>query len=442
MKVFSFETIDFQNNDKFPDIMSSIVASIYSDIESGLLKTHKELVKHPTYCADIEKAIRARFNLNIVMERNLSTYMVAAIIPFSNDKLTNVGNVNNVSPNTIIEAFNTRGIFTHVNKILKEREEYRKRIHNRTGFVNNKLARVGGYLADVKHHLIVNFHKLKKMGLTPEEVTSVILHEIGHAYTGLENHYKFHTSNAVISGILDDMNNNKIDKALYTYKKHFTSTELTEATLNNQSSITDFYGELARTYVGEISSVLINSKYDETNFENMSDSFATRFNMGTELTSSLVKMYGVEPRSAESVRIMYFINLLFDIVLNVMLLTIFGVGGVIVFLGFIFFISGTDNMSLTYDHFRDRLNRIRNTVVANLKNTDIPDSLVKSLLDQYDYISSVMNGVSDYTAVSDLLADVVLTKNRDAAYYIALQKTVENSLNNQLFVTKHRVALA
>lgn len=98
---------------------------------------------------------------------------------------------------------------------------------------------VGGYLADVKHILIINFFKLKMDGLSSEEVAAVITHEIGHAFDGLSAHYKMHTTNSAIMDTLNQLNENKTEKAFYTFKRHFTGKHLRG--VNQNKNISPFF---------------------------------------------------------------------------------------------------------------------------------------------------------------------------------------------------------
>ena len=52
----------------------------------------------------------------------------------------------------------------------------------------------------MKNYLIINFFSLKSEKMTASEVCAVIMHEIGHAFVGLETHHNLTTTNAVKNG--------------------------------------------------------------------------------------------------------------------------------------------------------------------------------------------------------------------------------------------------
>ena len=81
MSLFSFEQIYFQNNDPFKDNLITLVQKIYTDIETGRLKSNTDILINSTYGKDLVKLIKDRFNLSMVMDEKLSLLLPAAIIP-------------------------------------------------------------------------------------------------------------------------------------------------------------------------------------------------------------------------------------------------------------------------------------------------------------------------------------------------------------------------
>lgn len=436
MSLFSFEQIYFQNNDPFKDNLITLVQKIYTDIETGRLKSNTDILINSTYGKDLVKLIKDRFNLSMVMDEKLSLLLPAAIIPFSSDYLLSAKGVNQFSSSFFSELFGSNNILGRLRSIEKERGYIYKGINNRKGFVDFKSARVGGYLADVKHILIINFFKLKMDGLSSEEVAAVITHEIGHAFDGLSAHYKMHTTNSAIMDTLNQLNENKTEKAFYTFKRHFDGKDLEEAKLNKDSQVTDFYGPLAARYMKELNSTLHNGKYDEANYEAMADSFAVRMGFGKDIVGGLNKLYlkqGISPSNSKQ----YFYMLLtIDIILLATCLVLSGVFGILVLALVFTLFSGTHNKDLTYDIPYDRFSRIRNGVISNLKDRTLPKEYVEELLTQLHYIDGVIGaakGYKNYKGIFTYVADIVKPGAREAVAYIEIQQTIENSLNNNLF---------
>ncbi len=441
MRKLALEIIDHQNQDPFPGKLTSAIEAIYQSIEKKEFKDNKTLQEKSPQIKKIEKLIRERFNLNMIFDKELAEYLPAAVLPFLSDYLIEANNLKKASPSGFSGLFGSTNIFKHIQKLDKEKDEYLKRIHGRKGFVDLKLARVGGYLADVKNYLIINFFDLMNEGMTASEVCAVILHEIGHAFVGLETHHNLTTTNSVIAEVLTEINNNKTDKAYYIFKKHFDQKDIAEASLGGQKEVSDFYGKLAQTYVGELQSQFLNGKYDQTNYENLADSFATRLGMGKDLVSGLHKLhvnYGVVTHNT---RLMWFIVLFIEMLFILIWIALTGsvAWGIIipVVLATIFGLIETST-HMTYDEPLDRYNRIKNNIIANLKNQKLPVKVVKDLVDQYIYIDSIIKTFMIKPEPLDLSKYFSPSKRADN-YHIHLQQTIENNLNSVLFLKSAQV---
>lgn len=443
MKQIATEMIQYQNDDRFPSDLTKLIDAIYQEIDDNVYKDHTALTKGSKHIKAIEKLIKHRFNLNIVFDPELHEYVDAAIIPFQSDYLLEVSQVDKINPSVLGGLFGGADIFKHIRQIEKERSDYLKKIHNQRGSINLKYARVSGYLADVKHYLIINFAKLKSIDITSEELMAIILHEIGHAFTGLENHHRLITTNTTIADILDELNKNNPEKANYIFKKHFDADDIEDAALGNKKEITDFYWLVAQRYVDELNTQMLNSKYDETSFENMADSFATRFNVGTHLVSALDKIYtryGVTMHRSRPV----FISLyLIEITFHLFILATSGpIAAAVIATVLLWLYSVEDNkLHMTYDKPLDRYNRIRNSIVNNLKNRHLPKKVVEDLLTQFKFIEEVIARSAEHEGVLHMISKVLFSETRENQYHIGLQQTLENGLNNILFVKSSELSV-
>lgn len=442
MNAFAFELIHYQNNDKFPERLTALIENIYKDIDNKKYKNNKELLAKSSYASDVVKLIRDRFNLNVVFDKEFSEYYMAAVIPFMSDYLSGSIALNNLGPKVLSDLFSGINIYKHYQQIEKERESYFSRIHNRKGFIDKKNARVGGYLADVKHHLLINFFSLKAEDETPSEVTAIIVHEIGHAFTGLEAHHKLQTGNATIMDVLDNLNRNNHDKAFYTFKKRFDEKDLEKTSMENNKEVTDFYGKLAKTYLGELDSQLINNKYDETNFENMADSFAVRFNLGRDLFTGLHKLHARYGMVTQKTSFFYWSLLMIEFLIYAILFSMMGPASVAMVALILLAFTNLPAGHMTYDDPMSRYNRIKNGIVNNLKNEKLPTDVVKDLLDQFTLIDSVMKNSMNFEDLVTKIFGPLDFVNKTDNYYIRLQQSIENSLNNKLFVSSAQLRVS
>jgi hypothetical protein len=435
------EMINYQNNDKFPEQLKTIIEKIFIDIDNNVYKNNKDLLSKSPYGEKIVDLVKDRFKLNVVIDKEFSEYYMAAVIPFMSDYLSEGTSVNNLGFKILNDLLFGINIHKHYRQIEKERETYFNRIHNRKGFVDIKNARVGGYLADVKNYLLINFFMLREEQLTPGEVTAVIVHELGHAFSGLESHHNLQTTNATIVDILNDINKNKSDKALYTFKKRFDEKDIENVSLNNSKEVVDFYGKLANIYLGELNSQMVNNKYDETTFENMADSFAVRFNLGSELVTGLNKLHDNYGAIGQLSSFIYWSMVLVDFILLAIALILLGPIGSGVFLIVMAALVNLPNGHMTYDVPLDRYNRIKNGIVNNLKNKKLPKELMTELIHQFELIDGIMKETVNHESLVMKIFGTIDFVNKTDNYYIELQQTIENSLNNALFVKSAKLSL-
>ena len=439
MSIISQEMIQYQNNDMFPQKLTEKIEYIYKEIDNGLYLDNKNLIDKSGYIKEIQTLICNRFNMNIVFDKELHVFYPAAIIPFFSDYLSDLSSLKNIGSDKFSAIFKFNNVFKHVNEIEKEKKTILAKLHNRKGYIDMKHARVGGYLSEIKHYLIIDFFALKDSEIVPSELTAIILHEIGHAFGGLEYHHKLETTNSTIADILNEMNNNNPEKAVYVFKKHFSQKEFEEISVSNSNEINDFYGKVALAYLGEIKTQMGNSKYDETNFENLADSFATRFNLGKELVSGLNKLNKRYGLVFDNNRMTYSILLFVDLLLNILFLAVFKLPGAIIMMAIIVVLFNSDNTNMTYDFPLERYNRVKNGIINNLKNINLPEDFVKELLLQFVFINETIEKSLYFKDVKGHIADILLSSNRNNNYYINLQQSIENNLNNLLFVKAQQI---
>lgn len=429
----SLETIDYQIKDYFPDHLNSLVEEIYNDMDKPAYRNEAAVDSHPNLIK-IEKAIFERFGLLVVFRQELKMFSSAAIVPFFKDyERTNSyvqQLIDSTNANSSVKAVQA------IRSIIKQRKETQKKIHNKTGYINTKLAKVGGYMSEVGHYLIIDFIKLSKTyGVSVQEMVAIILHEIGHAFDGLEEHFRLQSTNRAILDVLTDLSDNKPDKALYKYKHTFSEQEYKNSSLSTSSERIDFCSDLAKRYVGEVGSQLQSSKYDETNFENMADSFATRFGMGKHLVSGLRKLYANNPKFMDNNKSMRVLATSLDALSLACVFLILPIYGFIVYTVVMSYLLRVSSGTMTYDTPVDRITRIRNTIVHSLlKNKQLPRDVVVDALDQVDFIEKIAKESMVYKDMLSSLGDVLYSDARQDKYYIDLQQTIESQLNNRLFV--------
>ena len=438
------ETIAYQR-DPFPEKLRETIASIYAEIDNNDFSDNKDLLINSKSLVKMVKLIRDRFGINLCIEPLFSDLSDAAIIPSFGDYLKDYQGLEKFDlGSSIKEFFGYEGrmkLVKRLEALQKERTAMMAKIENRTGEIDFKNAKVTGYFSELPHYLIINFFECKSNGLTPFELAAVVMHEIGHAFSGMENHHKLEKYNITIKQICDEIQRGDKEKATYLFKTKFATEEEFKAYLTSDSNtVHDLTSHVAMSYIEKIRPQLIDDKYDDTSFENQADEFVNRFGYSVHLATSLHKIhqnYGMTyPRFLGTV--LYFIIMIELLLLFVFLFAFsFAVGFMI--LVWLLSASSLKNNQLTYDPPTMRYNRVKNSIVNYLKKTDLPDVLVRDLLQQYEVVDRI---ISQYGEVSNHFTDagnIIMPDSRKAAYYMELQQKLEDGLNNKLFVSYQKL---
>lgn len=446
LRSISQEAIAYQVKDPFIDRLTAIFEDMYRDIDTRKYRDNIDLLRSG-YDKKVEKLIKNRFNLTVVVDPDISFVAPLAIIPFSSDV------INQMNPSTFIPTAPTKGFsvnnysendvknaLTKFEDILAENRVMSRKIDSKRGTINLKTATVSGYLADVRHFMILNVFFMKEDGnLTPRELAAATTHEIGHAFTGLEYHYKMVTTNNAIAEVLTELNNNNVDKALYVFKSRFGPAELEEAALNRDSTREDFSGAVVMKYMKELESQYGSNYYDATSFEYLSDNFATKMGAGSELSTGLDKLntvfdYGYN-RSRWSDLSRLFKSWLWLMGFSILAPALGGIFGVAWTIRTIFIGMFVNSNQPIYDNYRDRHTRIANEISNILKNTKLPNDEKENLIRQWELVKAVESINFNYKPYEAILMGVITPRVYKDRYYKQKQRSIENALSNSLFVS-------
>lgn len=425
----SLETINYQYNDTFPSEMVVLVEAIYKQIDSKAYTKISTLIEKSSYVKKIEQLIFDRLKLNVIFSKNLHVISPAAIIPFFGDYFRNANDAKG-----FIYGTNFRKVVREIDDITREKKVMLGKLHGRQGYINRKLARVGGYLSEVRHFMIIDFIALKEYGITPSELTAIMLHELGHAFNGLEDHNKLESTNRAILDVLNELHENKPDKITYEFSNKATKKEFMEAAMSDNGVQKDFCAELAMEFLGTINSQMGHGKYDETNFENMADSFAARFGMGGEIVSGLHKLNTATGQTFHNSAAVYATYYTVQVLLYTAMFLIIPVWGVVVYTLVMAYLFKSDQGTMTYDFPLERYNRVKNTIINGTKKLNLPKEVLEDLLEQFYTITSIIDQTVQLKPLSTIIGDNIFPSSRKSAYYIDLQQKIEDSLNNNLFV--------
>jgi len=421
--IAAMEHIDRQTDD-FAQRLESLVGLLMEEIESKNLHD-KNLDGHP-FVKKIEKAVFNRLGLKITIRTNGH---LACILPYYSNR------------NHIFLSEFFRG-----NVNIHDQSKLLRSQNGQVGTVNLHKAVVSGIFSEYDHPVYINFSALMSHhGMNTGEVTAIILHELGHGFNACYYSDRTDRTNQVLASIQQRVMNRKGTEDLeYIYKElsKVTSSvkkEEVDSLLNGNRVVAGLVW--FKVIVGMVRSQMQNDRYNDTAYEELSDSFSGRFGYGRHLAIALDKLHteGIE-KNPSMMKLAYLMEFL--VVISMASLTVAVLINPVTFVSgaclaimsmFWTYISGEDFQDYTYDKLRDRYIRIRQDVVEQLKDRTLPTSLVKNMLETIYDLDSIIKETAVHRGLMNRFSNLIFSSNREALNSIEAQKLLESLASNDLF---------
>jgi hypothetical protein len=424
------EMIDFQHD------------NFGSQIEAEITNIYKKLDENPNLTnAEVCKSQEMQNILDIITRRT------GLFIKVVEERKTRGACIVTFTPNTahIFLRPEYRGFYSqYADSFMKGKE-------NRKGFVDLQNARVSGIFSEIPNILIINIDYYKtRFKMSPGEVTAVILHELGHAFTSCEFSHRIDSTNQVLNNIAKKLSDKHDQTTLeYVYKElksldDNTSEEVAKAIVSGNKIIAGYaWTQFCLGYLGvSDSSNDIDYKYNRTSSEQTADSFANRFGYGRLFVTGLDKTY-VKNLDQEKYSDSYFYAMtlmeLMGIILSGALATAASpwlvVFGTMCLSSWVRSAIGSTvvNSEMTYDTLKHRYLRIRNDLVELLKNTDLDKDLVKQTLSDIYVLDGIVKDTRDVWSLGSALFNKIGV-NRKINKSIQYEQLLEELAHNNLFV--------
>ena len=424
-KRISLEMIDFQY-DNFGADLELIVLEIQKKIIDNVYKDAKatEVSKE---VRDLTNIIFERFGLKVKIYCNSKQ---AAILPFW------------INKNHILLDASSRGDFS-----IKKQDLIIQTLHERKGTVDIHKVKVSGIFSEYENLLFINFHILFGIfKLSVPQMVSVILHEVGHAFTACEYSNRLETTNQVLQNISQDIVKNKANaSSIYIFRElKNINPKITEQEVDKLITGSKVVASLTwfKIVVGTVKEQMSNSSYSKTSSEQLSDGFAARFGYGRPLIESQDKMqrFFESEETSKSYRI---VTEIIDAATYSMMI----LGTTIAFFTFIpaglagalvtylmLRSSGDDYKDLTYDDLKDRYKRIRNESVEHLKDLKLSSAQIMVILDDIYAMDKIISNTYKYKGMVATLANFLFTDAKAANASIVEQRMLEDLATNDLFI--------
>lgn len=326
---------------------------------------------------------------------------------------------------------------------------------NNVNKMNKQLATEGikidlkkGYISGLPSDYAVFFHAdfysfFFKFNITPEELTAILLHEIGHCFTHIENSYRTVRECSVIAETINENTGRKGKSTKETLL--LVANEIMEK--DKVEDLKSFKADVIALSV--IKQVLDIARHDHAliDSEQLADQFSGRFGLSKELVSGLNKINSsLEIQfsrfwgTVSLISIVFLILFIFMASGTFLLLVLISgaISGFLSLLDLIFF-SGTDE-ERGYDNPKQRLVRIRNEIVRRLRNMNMSKEDSKAVLSSLDAIEEIIENTpkpseSTWTSIKRFFS----SKYRELEEMKKIEQELENVMENDLHIASARI---
>lgn len=444
----SLEVIAFQNDD-FPQKLESLIREVM-DFHDKNPENGRKNTNSFGFTRKIESLVYDRFGFKTIV--NLETEVEGAVMPFFATRY-------HVLTKTQYHGDPLKQEVNEQTKILRE-------MTNKKGTIDLKRAKVSGIFSEFIHDVWLDVYGLyKKHKLTSAEITAVVIHEFGHAFTYYEFSDRLNGTNQVLMQMFNDLVDNDSKQTREYYIREFSEKfeidprEL-EDVLEEENRVI-FGQRIFEHYVKSVGSQLPIAKYNENSSEQLADNFATRFGYGRELITALDKLWSVAilglPAPQKSMPMFLFAYLfeIFQVMQYVLAFLVyfkklivsvitFDVYGVFVLyqkvlsIGMVivaFWMStGDDGEDLTYDLLKIRYTRIKHQYVEILKKGNLDKEKTNKVLSDIKAMDKVIDETYIYKPLFTHIKNLLIPSSRRAMKDMDRQKLLEVLAHNPLFI--------
>ncbi len=424
------ELIAQQSND-----LADQLTELYSEILA--CKSRREAQESPA-CKGIVDLLQKRIGIKI--DLILATDNPPACMPL----MANTRHI--LSTVMIDDAYNS------------QTEDFIKAIKHspiKKGTVDLRNGKLGGVYSQIACPVWMGFN-FCKMTFTARECAAVLMHEIGHLFLAFEMMYRTLRASQILAA-LHQVRTGRDDTITYEHALELAGKDLTGnprefvecVTMKDNTAISSVV--FTRVY-HQLATDFGDNAVAGVNFEALSDNFAAKWGLAADLTTGLHKLYGstsIGRVNGLTSFLMYMAPLIGVFILPAYAVVLTGsivatiVAGLISVALAVVFGGRSDNyvqQTNVYDKPYVRFQRIRESVVAQLKYLDLDNVNRERLLKELKIIDSYIKGGKEMSNIFEDLSKI-LTSNRRADFAFKLERDIEQLAHNDLFVNAQRLAL-
>lgn len=304
------------------------------------------------------------------------------------------------------------------------------------GTVDRANSRVSGDFSKIECPMFITRGLMTHKDTTPEMITTVVLHEIGHVLTFFEFLGRVTTFNGALQAASEsffkcETREDRLKVIRDVGDKFGVDSDDRDVLMGARNKDT-FATVLARGYVIDRKSSLGSSIYDITLWESLSDQFSMRHGSGVDGVKMMDILYRDSSHSSYQSNLTHIIFTLFKVILFVVATVIY-FGIPLIFL----FINPAEKI---YDEPRARMQRMRNDFVSGLKSPLLSAEEKAKIAEDVKDIDKIMADLDDKRGLIELFYTSCTPGGRRQFSQMQFQQEVEKLVANDLLVAGTRLS--
>lgn len=327
------------------------------------------------------------------------------------------------------------------------------------GTVDWKNAKLGGAFSTIVFTTGLGIQPFKEAGLNAKEILAIFFHELGHAFTSIAYTVHAHRFNKV----LEDLRRRKLPSYeekmdyfvdLSLRAKLFSKEELDQ--IKNSGSHIALTTSITALYFKQTWQDSATGAYNDTSGEQLADAFSTRLGYGEYLISGFVKtgmpsstllsntLFGLIGAVLNTVILSTAVSLIFLPAVSMAILAFISgfISGLTMAFLFMIVFGGYLNTDRTYDTAQRRFFRMRNELIAFVKQNRgaMSRGEIASYSEKIKTLDALIKPMGDeYMSLFDYMHDWLSKPGKLAKRSVKFEQFLEDLAHHRLHLTREEI---
>lgn len=286
----------------------------------------------------------------------------------------------------------------------------------------------------------------EELGFSEEELAAMTLHEVGHAFTLMAASVYTYSAIVPMLGMMDRVFKTNSSEELNVVLKEWnneptTLTKLDIKELENKSKEV-IVTAIVSNHVRDSRSIAKHSDYEMVNAEYLADKFATRYGAGSYIVKAMDRINTLVHSRSKLSGIEFSIREALVAILGIAKTTlVYWSGGPLLaalaavsYISSLYFVEFSNVSDGTYDTEVNRFKRIREDMVAMLKDKKIDRAVGNRIRLDIKKIDDILKTYNEYKSVYGRVIDFVIPSKRRIGTQTEFYRQLESLGNNDLFI--------